>query len=536
MKIRKFISCLLLAALVCCTVLTGCSGKDSMFSDMKEISQITSAEFTGEGDVSIKSEDEDITFHFSMDGKTNGKDCAVNMSFSSGALTITLDDFIRMTNNTIYINQSSLFSTLFGAGDIDGMKKWISAPVSTADDETQAISKSFSNALIDSLENICKDQDISKNDDTWILNIPGEKMASFAAAALDEIDANISSWYDLYVDLLEASGSAELMQEYSALSGEDTIEDDYFIEDDDTGEDADISEDSESDEDLIQSLKDNKEDNLNTWKEMSASLRDSLKDLDEAISNKETSASAEMSVSLTGKKGSRTAEETFSFLAENAGDNESMSLFISQQLTETDDISVEAPDEAEVMTMEEYSQAVSDYFGAYEGYEDEYGTGLEEEEEAAILSSLKEDEIYLFNSDNSELVPYVITLDPEIYTIDEQIADYGLYLEITGNDTAYAGITYEEGNLKDDLEDYYLPEGTSLSTLSTDMGEVLWYTETLEDDEYPYSYTYFGIQLDKNSYLLGMTATETDDKVDVESQVNGMFKNIRPYEENADTL
>ncbi|MDY4970869.1 MAG: hypothetical protein SO101_11540 [Lachnospiraceae bacterium] len=513
MKIRKFISCLLLAALVCCTILTGCSGKDSMFSDMKEISQITSAEFTGEGDVSIKSEDdEDITFHFSMDGKTNGKDCAVNMSFSSGALTITLDDFIRMTNNTIYINQSSLFSTLFGAGDIDGMKKWISAPVSTADDETQAISKSFSNALIDSLENICKDQDISKNDDTWILNIPGEKMASFAAAALDEIDANISSWYDLYVDLLEASGSAELMQEYSALSGEDTIED----------------------EDLVQSLKDNKEDNLNTWKEMSASLRDSLKDLDEAISNKETSASAEMSVSLTGKKGSRTAEETFSFLAENTGDAESMSLFISQQLTETDDISVEAPDETDVMTMEEYSQAMSDYFSAYEDYDEEYTSGLEEEEEAAILSSLKEDDIYLFNSDSSELVPYVITIDPKIYTIDEQIADYGLYLEIPGSDTSYAVITYEAGNLKDDLEDYYLPEGTSLSTLSTDMGNVLWYTETPEDDEY--SYTYFGIQLDKNSYLLGMTSIEADDKVDVESWVNGMFKNVRPYEADSDTL
>lgn len=517
MKIRKFISCLLLAALVCCTVLTGCSGKDSMFSDMKEISQITSAEFTGEGDVSIKSDDEDISFHFTVDGKTNGKDCAVNMSFSSGALTITLDDFIRMTNNTIYINQSSLFSTLLGTGDIDGMKDWISSPVNVSDDAAQAMSKNLNSTLIDSLEKICSDQDISKKDDTWTMNIPTEKMVTFANAALDEIDANISSWYDLYVELLEASGSGELMKEYSAFAGE--------------------GDEEENSEDMIQSLKDNKEDNLNTWKDMSASLRDSLEDLDAAISKQEAAASAEMTVSLSGKKGSRTAKESVSFQCENSKDSDSMSLSISQNLTETGDISVEAPDEENVMTMEEYSKVMSDYFNSFDDYGHEYDSGLSEEEEQAVLSSLKDNQIYLFNSDSSDMTPYVITLDPEIYTIDEQIGNYGLYLGIAGSDSASASITYESGNLKNDLKNYYLPDGTSPSKLSTDAGNVLWYSESEEGGEgETYIYTCFGIQLDKNTYILGSTYSETGDGLDAESCIKGMFKEIQPYQSAAGSL
>lgn len=530
MKIKKLVSCLLLAALVCCTALTGCSDKGSMFSDMKEISQITSAEFAAEGDISMKSEEEDITMHFTMDGKTNGKDCAVSMSFSSGALTITLDDFIRMTNNTLYINQSSLPSMLTGTDQIDGMKTWISTPVNAADDETRAMSQSFSNTLIDSLEKICKDQDITKDGDAWTLNIPGEKLVSFSGAALDEIDANISSWYDLYVDLLEVSGSDEILKEYSAFTGE---EDEGDTEDEGSKEEADEkTDDNDDSDDIIQSLKDDKEDNLNTWKDMSTSLRDSLKDLDASITKKETTASAGMSVSLTGKKGARTAKESVSFRFENNEGSEnagSMSVSISQNLTETADISIEAPDASDVMTMEEYSGIMSDYFGSYSDYD----TGLSEEEEQAILSSLKEDQLYLSNTqddtdDENDLTPCVITVDPKIYTLDQQIGDYGLNLEITGKDSAYASIMYEAGNLEKDLKDYYLPEGVSCSTLSTDAGDVLWYTDTETDEGYVY--TYFGLQLDKNSYLLGMTFSETDDKLDAETCIKGMFKNIQPYE------
>ena len=80
------------------------------------------------------------------------------------------------------------------------------------------------------------------------------------------------------MDLLEASGSDEILEEYSAFAG-----------------------DEDDSDDIIQSLKDDKEDNLNTWKEMSTSLRDSLKDLDASITKKETTASAGMSVSLAGK-------------------------------------------------------------------------------------------------------------------------------------------------------------------------------------------------------------------------------------------
>lgn len=502
MKIKKLFSCLLAVILICCSALTGCSDKGNMFSDMKKISQIKSSEFTSEGGITIQSDEMDLQFHFTLDGKTDGKSAAMNCTFTSGALTLTLDDFIRMTDNTVYINMAPIFSTLFGLEDtesMEGMKSWVSSSVSVSDD-TAAISQSFNETMIDAFERLCKDQDISKSGDTWTLNIPGDKMASFALAALNEIDTNLSSWYDLYVKLLEKTGTGELLSEYSALSGEET------------------------EEDAVQALKNGKEEALNSWKETSTSLKEQLNGLEEAISSGKVSTSGKLEVSLAGKEGARKAGETVSFSYEDTSDSTSISLDLDHKLTEAGEVTVEAPDAADVMTMEEYMDLMSGMFVSYD--DDYYDTVLSEAEEEAILSTLKEDQLYMYYGD--DLIPHMITFDPAVYTADQQIGDY-IDLNIAGTEASYATLVYDSGNLEQDLKDYYLDESAQTSTMSTGAGEVIWYTAS-EPDEWDSYVTTFGIQLDDKAYLIGFLNIDKNEKVDVETCIKGLLKEVTPCE------
>lgn len=511
MKIRKIPACLLTVILVCCSILTGCSDKDTMFSDMKEISQIQSAEYSIEGDITVQSEEEDIQYHISMDGKTNGQSAAMNFSVSSGALTFTLDDFIRMTDSTVYINLSSVFSTLLDTSDMDGLKSWVSVPVSSLDDETAAMYKSFCETIIDSMEKACRDQDITKDGETWTLNIPADRMASFTAAALDEIDANVSSWYDLYVEFLKKTGTANLMKDYASLmTGELSADEEENTETDKT---------EDTDEDPVQALKDNKDEFLHSWAETSISLRENLKDMEEAISREEVTTSGSLNVSLTGQKGSRTAEEAVNFQYEDKTSSGKISISMKEKITETQDISVEAPDAADVMTMDELSELMSSFFG------DSLDSGLSEEEMNSIQSSLKDGQIYLFDSQYNDMVPYVITYDSDIYTPELQVNDYYSDLYIKGTE-CYASLTYEKGDFEQDMKDYYLEDGDVPVKLSTNAGEVTCITGS-EDG---YSYAFFGIQLTENAYLSGSIEAETADDLNMEECIKGLLKDIRPFE------
>ncbi len=523
MKSKKLFSFLLAVILICSCILTGCSDKDTMFSDMKEISQIKSAEFSGETDIIVQSEEQDIQYHLTIDGQASAGSASYNFTITSGIMTFTLKDFIRIADNTIYINLASVFSSLSGTGELDDLKDWVSVPFSSMDNDTIAVYQSFNEALIDSLEKACKGQDISKSGDTWTLNIPGDKMVSFAKAALDEIDANISTWYDLYVELLEKTGSDELLKGFSEFFGEEYYSDyDFFIDDSSSEYDnSDADEYPAAEEDPIQALKDGKKEFIDTWKESSVSFRESLSELEESIKSEEVAASGKLNVSLKGKEGSRTAEESADFQYEDKSSSSNISLSLTQKLTETDDISVEAPDAADVMTMDEFSEWMVEFFSD----EDYYGYSMSEEEEAAILSSLEDNQIYLFDSEYDDMVPYVVTIDPDIYEIEAQINDYYADLYIPGPDF-YASLVYERGDMEADMKEFYLDEGDETSTLSTDIGEVTYFTD-VEDG---YAYTLFGFQLDEKSYISGMLELEASDDPNMENYIRGLLKELKPYE------
>ena len=108
MKTKRLFSCLLASLLCCCLLLTGCSSKnDTMFSAMKEIYRISSYEFHTQADITFQMEGEEIPFSFTLEGMADKDSMCADMTVSMGALSCTLDDFIRMTDGTMYINFSS---------------------------------------------------------------------------------------------------------------------------------------------------------------------------------------------------------------------------------------------------------------------------------------------------------------------------------------------------------------------------------------------------------------------------------------------
>lgn len=525
MKLKRLFSCLITLILVCSAILTGCSGnKDTMFSDMKDIARIKTYEFTAEGSIALDSNNEDdipVDISFSMDGKTNGKAVAANMSIGWGAITYSLDDFIRMTDGTLYMNMSCIFSSLsamFGGSDMmSGMKAWVSIPVSETSDETQKLSLDFYDTIIDSFEKACKDQEISQSGDTWTLNISGEQMVSFLQSGLEEINTNFSSWYDLYVTLLEKSVNSELLKDYAALFGEDSDEESA----------------NETAKDPIQSLKDGKKDAVTKWGEKYTSYKENLDNLEKSISSGEAKASAKYDVSLTGKEGSRTAEQAIKFNLEDTKTTDSAAMTINHKITETGDVTVEAPNADDVMTFEEYSELISSFMGyisplddySDDDYED-YSIG--DEEAAAISSSLKNNQVYLYNSYYEDMKPYVLTFDADLYEIDTNIVDCNMDFWLKDSDSSYISVAYDQGSLTEDMETYYLEEGQKTSAMSTDIGDISYYTAA-EVDEWDCYTTVFGIQLDGGNYLAGILELEKDADVNAETCIKGLLKELKPY-------
>ena len=514
MKTKRLFSCLLASLLCCCLLLTGCSSKnDTMFSAMKEIYRISSYEFHTQADITSQMEGEEIPFSFTLEGMADKDSMCADMTVSMGALSCTLDDFIRMTDGTMYINFSSLASIPMVGDYLEGTSDWVSIPATQMSDDTRSLYFDFYDVMIDALETSCKDQTISQENDIWTLEIPGEKMASFAQAVLEQINTNFSDWYDLYVELLEKSGSSEMLKDYAALYGEET------------------------EEDPVQALKDGKEDALAEWEEMYPSLKESLDEMEEAISNGEITTSASYQVSLTGKDGSRQASQVLDFNLTDTETSEFITFSMNHEMKEISKVDVEAPAQDQVMSFEELMEAYEASMSGYYDYDDDmdisYYETLSDEEYNAILSNLGENQIYLYNSSEEDLEPYVLTYDADLYSVEEPIGDYSLYLDITGTDS-YVDVAYDSGVLTDDLTEYYLEEGQTTAELSTDIGTII-YSTASEADGWGYITTTFGMQLDDNSYLIGLLDIDSSTKQDVETCLKKLLKELKPYEGNAST-
>ena len=535
MKKRQLLSWLLLLVLFACSVLTGCSGKETMFSTLKKASQISSFEFQFEGSFQTTSSDEDeedTSGRFVVKGATDGKSAHADMTITQDDVSITLEDFIRFKDNTVYLNMSSI-TTLMGMTDsssfaANGLKKWISIPVSEMDADASKLEKEFYSSLIDSLEKACSGQDISKDGDTWTLDIPSDKVVSFCRNVLKEVNANLSDWYDQYVEILEKSGYENLLKEYEDLAGGSLISMYDSDDDEDPSDDSSSSEeDGEDSESFIQQLKDSKNDNLATWKETASSLEESLNEFEQQIKDNKASASSKFSIALTGKEGSRKADYLYEVKAEGTEEDitSGMSISMKQSVTETGTVTVEAPDSSDVMTFSEFSDTMSSYMESMFEVDDD--GSMTEEEEQALRAQLKGDnELLLYDSDYEDMTPYILTFDNKVYEPDDTLADYSTDLSFRSHANSYVSLYYSNGSLKEDMGAYYLDSSQPVKTMKTGIGEVS-YATTADAEDDGYSSTVFGIQLDSKGYLLGTILVNPKDKLDVKDSISSLLKDIR---------
>ncbi|MDO5409451.1 MAG: hypothetical protein Q4F21_03245 [Lachnospiraceae bacterium] len=534
MKTKRLLSCLLIILLLCTGILSGCSGSDkaTMFSDMKKIGEIRSCEYDSTIDFKVKSDDEDIQCSISLNGKTGTKAASADMTVTWGPATYTFKDFFRMTDKTLYFNLSSVFA-IFGGTDVlgDDMKDWISLPGTELDEKTYSASLDLYKAIIDSLEKACKDQDISKNKDTWTLNIPSEKMIPFAKAALEEVNSNISSWYDKYVEYIEKSGTEELLKEYSALLGE--IEPDKKDDTEDAAEDP------------VKELKEGKEDALKQWNKMYDEYQKLLDETQKAISDKKMTASGKFDVSLTGKEGSRTASESISFKAEDKDAKNSISFQMSQNMKEIKEVKVDAPSKDDVMTIDEFSNLLGVFMGGLlddTSMEDDIQYSVNEnsltlDEQKELNDNLKKNQAYLYSSESSKLKPYLLTFDSDVFSPEDgKIGDYFLGMLFNEyKDDSYAGLSYEDISLSEYFS-YYIEEeemekNYKTTDLSTKAGKVTYVTSKKDEDGY--CLTTFGIPLSKNTCLAGSFYLKKENTSKVESYLQALFKDLKPCEKNS---
>ena len=88
--------------------------------------------------------------------------------------------------------------------------------------------------------------------------------------------------------------------------------------------------------------------------------------------------------------------------------------------------------------------------------------------------------------------------------------------------------------MTDDLTEYYLEEGQTTAELSTDIGTII-YSTASEADGWGYITTTFGMQLDDDSYLIGLLDMDSSTKQDVETCLKKLLKELKPYEGNDST-
>lgn len=115
----------------------------------------------------------------------------------------------------------------------------------------------------------------------------------------------------------------------------------------------------------------------------------------------------------------------------------------------------------------------------------------------------------------------------DTFSTDEPIGDFYVDLDLKGTES-YVNIAYDSGTLKDDLKTYYLTDGQTLKELSTDIGTILYATGE-DDDGWGYICTVFGMQLDDDSYLIGLLDLEENNKVDAETYLKKLLLEVTPY-------
>ncbi|KIR02674.1 hypothetical protein P261_01489 [Lachnospiraceae bacterium TWA4] len=302
-----------------------------MFSTMKKAKEITSGKIDMTINLEVPIEGKTQTVGLTVKGESSLSAAHADLGINYSGIILMLDDAVRMTNNTLYFNCDSLFTFMGSSASDLGLKKWISIPYSERNEDYIKEYSEFYDSLIDAFEEMCKDQSVTKSNDTFNLSVPKDKFVSFTQSILEVINKNLDSWYDKYISLMEKSGLTNLPDITGEGSG-----------------------------DMLSELKNNKAEILKSWNEFYTSTKEELS------KNPEINANLDYSILLTGKEGSRVLKQD---VAMNGSEgNETIKLSMNTSTEESNaEIKVEAPSADDTMTMEEFSQIFSAMTGAMSG-------------------------------------------------------------------------------------------------------------------------------------------------------------------------
>lgn len=488
-KIRR-IPALMLVLVMFLSVLGGCnkSTKQTMFTVMEEAASMT--HYSYEINMNLKSSAEGLdNMTIKLTGGMDGKAATMGMKISYLYFTISVDDFITITEDAMYLDVEEIFSALapvllgtdYSLEDLEeelGVElKCVELPFvegMISFDKNEEYSKLMNSIL----EKAFSDVKIESSKGTYTAKVEGVE------ALLKVVDAYLTGLIDnkdAVVDALKGQNKLDekamkdllnlYMNEIIAAIEKFNAEYDMGITDEDIAE---LRREAEAEvEDAINEA--DLSDMDAAYDELFDELEEQRNGLADTFADSDgINAALEISDSLTGKEGSRVYECEVTFEAENTDTDEDIKLNIKSVMTEDNDISVKAPESYTSMSDLIYAVLVYAY------------------ESGMLEDSIIEDSGLDIDTPSTEIENEYESGSPAV-SGQEQVYDGSVTLASCWTDDV-ATIEYDKNVVTVDTE-YSEPESGSLCMAAVDDEWCYMFmaydAETTVDELYEYYRTYY---------------------------------------------
>ena len=346
MKRIKKVLAVMLVLVMSMALAAGCSkSRQTMFGIMKDAGTMTKYSY----DINAKlassiSGLENLSLTFN--GETDGEAMAMGVKVSYSFITVDVDNFLTITKDAVYVNVQTLFDklapVLLGASysledfeeEFGTELKCIKLPLVDGMVNLNGGSNELMDTYISILESAFKDVKIEENKGEFTVRVEGAEEFSKLA------DALITALLDNEDTIISALEKSNVVDEIVAALDRFNKEYELGLTDEDIAslkeEVLNSFEEATGDAQL--------DDVSASYKEMFDELRTNKDDFVSEIAGLNGTADLTITNSLTGKEGSRVYSCTSVVNAESTDTDEDISLNIDSVMTESNDISVKAPE------------------------------------------------------------------------------------------------------------------------------------------------------------------------------------------------
>ncbi len=483
-KIRRILA-VMLVLVMSLSILGGCNKKtkQTMFTVMEEAASMT--HYSYEINMNLKSSAEGMdNMTIKLTGKTDGEAATMGMKISYLYFTISVDDFITITEDAMYLDIEEIFSALapvllgtdYSLEDLEeefGVElKCVEIPFvegMISFDKNEDYLKLMNSIL----EKAFSDVKIESNKGTYTATVEGvEALSKVVDAYLTGLIDN----KDAIIDAIKGQNKIDEKTMKDLLNlymNEIIVAIEKFNADYDMGiTDEDIAELRKEAEDEVENAINEADlsDMDSAYDELFDTLEDEKDELVDTIADSDdVNTTLEISDSLTGKEGSRVYECEVTFEAENTDTDEDIKINIKAVMTEDNDISIKAPKSYTSMSDLIYAVLVYTYESGLlddsiledSGLDiDIPSTEIETEKESDSSAVSEEEQVYDgsvtladYWTDNVATIEY----DKNVVTVDTEYSDpeYGhLCMAAVDDEWCYMFMTYDAETTVDELYEY----------------------------------------------------------------------------------